>query len=128
MKNKYPLPWIDDLFDQLQGAQCFSKVDLHLRYHQLRIRQEDIPKITFRTHYYQYEFLVMSFGLSNALADFMDLMNQVFKPFLDLFVIVFINDILVYFESKEDHKQHLSMILQALREKQLYAKFSKCEF
>ena len=95
-KNKYPLPRIDDLFDQLQRTQCFSKIDLRSRYHQLRVKWEDISKMTFRTRYGHCEFLVMSFGLTNASAAFMDLMNRVFKPFLDLFVIIFIDDILVY--------------------------------
>jgi hypothetical protein len=101
VKNRYPLPRIDDLFDQLQGAQCFSKIDLRSGYHQLRIRNEDIPKTAFRTRYGHYEFLVLSFGLTNAPAAFMDMMNRVFRPFIDKFVIVFIDDILVYSRSKE---------------------------
>ena len=128
VRNKYPLPRIDDLFDQLQGASCFSKIDLRSGYHQLRIRHEDVPKTAFRTRYGHYEFLVMSFGLTNAPAAFMDLMNRVFKPFLDRFVIVFIDDILVYSRSEEEHVKHLRIVLQTLREHQLYAKFSKCEF
>ena len=128
IRNKYPLPRIDDLFDQLQGASCFSKIDLRSGYHQLRIRHEDVPKTAFRTRYDHYEFLVMSFGLTNAPAAFMDLMNRVFKPFLDRFVIVFIDDILVYSRSEEEHVEHLRIVLQTLREHQLYAKFSKCEF
>ena len=116
------------MFDQLQGVTCFSKIDLRLGYHQLRIKKEDIPKTAFRTRYGHYEFLVMSFGLTNAPAAFMDLMNRVFKPFLDQFVIVFIDDILVYSKSKEEHEQHLKVVLQILREHRLYAKFSKCEF
>ena len=128
IRNKYPLPRIDDLFDQLQGASCFSKIDLRSGYHQLRIRHEDVSKTSFRTRYGHYEFLVMSFGLTNAPAAFMDLMNRVFKPFLDRFVIVFIDDILVYSRSEEEHVEHLRIVLQTLREHQLYAKFSKCEF
>ena len=122
------MPRIDDLFDQLQGAKYFSKIDLRSGYHQLKIRQEDVPKTAFRTRYGHYEFLVMSFGLTNAPAAFMDLMNRVFKPFLDKFIIVFIDDILVYSRSVEEHGVHLRVALQTLREKQLYAKFSKCEF
>ena len=128
IKNKYPLPRIDDLFDQLKGAVCFSKIDLRSGYHQLKIKSEDIPKTAFRTRYGHYEFLVMSFGLTNAPAAFMDLMNRVFKEYLDKFVIVFIDDILIYSKSKEEHAQHLRIVLQRLKEKQLYAKFSKCEF
>lgn len=128
VRNKYPLPRIDDLYDQLQGVQCFSKIDLRSGYHQLKIRGEDVPKTTFRTRYGHYEFLVMSFGLTNAPAAFMDLMNRVFKQFLDKFVIVFIDDILVYSKSPNDHEQHLRIVLQRMREEQLYAKFSKCEF
>ncbi|XP_050238193.1 uncharacterized protein LOC126687680 [Mercurialis annua] len=128
IKNRYPLPRIDDLFDQLQGAKCFSKIDLRSGYHQLRIRDVDVPKTAFRTRYGHFEFLVMSFGLTNAPAAFMDMMNRVFKPFLDQFVIVFIDDILIYSRSEEEHAFHLRTILQTLREHQLYAKFSKCEF
>ena len=119
VKNKYPLPRIDDLFDQLQGAQYFSKIDLRSGYHQLRIRDSDIPKTAFRTRYGHYEFLVLSFGLTNAPAAFMDLINRVFKPFLDQFVIVFIDDILVYSPTTEEHERHLRIILQTLREHQL---------
>ena len=128
IKNKYPLPRIDDLFDQLQGASVFSKIDLRSGYHQLKIKEADIPKTAFRTHYGHYEFLVMPFGLTNAPAVFMDLMNRVFRPYLDKFVIVFIDDILVYSSSSDDHEKHLKIVLQTIRDKQLYAKLSKCEF
>ncbi|MCF8701904.1 hypothetical protein L3054_11000 [Corynebacterium sp. MC-10] len=128
IKNKYPLPRIDDLFDQLQGARCFSKIDLRSGYHQVRVREADVPKTAFRTRYGHYEFRVMSFGLTNAPAVFMDLMNRVFRPFLDAFVIVFIDDILVYSRSEEEHAGHLRTVLDTLRQQQLYAKLSKCEF
>ncbi|XP_019248650.1 PREDICTED: uncharacterized protein LOC109227912, partial [Nicotiana attenuata] len=126
IKNKYPLPRIDDLFDQLQGARVFSKIDLRSGYHQLKIRDSDVPKTAFRTRYGHYEFLVMSFGLTNAPAAFMDLMNRVFRPYIDSFVIVFIDDILIYSRRLGEHEQHLRVVLQTLREQQLYAKFSKC--
>lgn len=116
IKNKYPLPRIDDLFDQLQGAQCFSKIDLRSDYQKLKIKEEDISKTTFWTRYDHYEFLVMSFGLTNAPAAFINLMNHVFKSYLDKFVIVFIDDILVYSKNPEEHARHLSTILQMLRE------------
>ena len=128
IKNKYPLPRIDDLFDQLQAAKVFSKIDLRSGYHQLRIRDEDIPKTAFRTRYGHYEFLVMPFGLTNAPAAFMDLMNRVFRPYIDEFVVVFIDDVLIYSPSMEKHKEHLRSILETLRTHKLYAKFSKCEF
>ena len=112
VRNKYPLPRIDDLFDQLQGACVFSKIDIWSGYHQLRVRSEDIPKTAFRTSYGHYEFLVMSFGLTNAPTAFMALiMNRVFKPYLDQFFVVFIDDILVYSKSKEEHECHLSIVL-----------------
>ena len=128
IRNQYPLPIIDDLFDQLQGARVFSKIDLRSGYHQVRIRSEDVPKTAFRTRYGHYEFLVMQFGLTNAPAAFMDLMNRIFHPYLDQFVIVFIDDILIYLGSKEDHEEHLRVVLHILRENQLYTKFSKCQF
>ena len=117
IKNKYPLPRVDDLFDQLQGARVFSKIDLRSGYHQLRIANADVPKTAFRTRYGHYEFLVMPFGLTNAPAVFMALMNQVFQPYLDKFVIVFIDDILVYSGDEEEHANHLRLVLQTLREK-----------
>ncbi|KAJ9544459.1 hypothetical protein OSB04_024166 [Centaurea solstitialis] len=128
IKNRYPLPRIDDLFDQRQGATYFSKIDLRSGYHQMRVREEDIAKTTFRTRYGHYEFLVMPFGLTNAPAVFMDLMNRVCRLYLDKFVIVFIDDILIYSQSKEDHEHHLRLILELLKAEKLYAKFSKCEF
>ncbi|XP_050935678.1 uncharacterized protein LOC107991992 [Cucumis melo] len=128
IKNRYPLPRIDDLFDQLQGATIFSKIDLRSGYHQLRIRDSDIPKTVFRSRYGHYEFIVMSFGLTNALVVFMDLMNKVFKDFLNTFVIVFIDDILVYSKTEAEHEEHLHQVLETLRANKLYAKFSKCEF
>ena len=128
IRNKYPLPRIDDCFDQLQVASYFSKIDLWFGYHQLKVRKEDIPKIAFWTHYGHYEVLVMFFGLTNAPVAFMDLMNRVFTAFLDRFVIVFIDDILVYSKSREEHEHHLRIVLQTLRDHKLYAKFSKCEF
>ncbi|GJR22006.1 putative reverse transcriptase domain-containing protein [Tanacetum coccineum] len=128
VKNRYPLPRIDDLFDQLQGSSVYSKIDLRSGYHQLRVRNEDIPKTAFRTRYGHYEFQVMPFGLTNAPAVFMDLMNRVCKPYLDKFVIVFIDDILIYSKTKEEHDAHLRLILGLLKEKKLYAKFSKCDF
>ncbi|GKC04122.1 putative reverse transcriptase domain-containing protein, partial [Tanacetum coccineum] len=128
IRNRYPLPRIDDLFDQLQGAKYFSKIDLRSGYHQLRVREQDISKTAFRTRYGHYKFLVMPFGLTNAPAVFMDLMNRIFQEYLDKFVIVFIDDILVYSKSEEEHERHLRIVLEILRQKKLYAKFSKCEF
>jgi hypothetical protein len=128
IKNKYPLPRIDVLFDQLVRAKVFSKIDLRFGYHQIKIRASDIPKTAFSTRYGLYEFLVMSFGLTNALAYFMYLMNSVFMPELDKFVVVFIDDILVYSKNEEEHAGHLHVVLQCLREHRLYAKLSKCDF
>lgn len=128
IKNRYPLPWIDDMFDQPDGASYFSKIELWLGYHQLRVCEEDIPKTTFRMRYGHYEFLVIPFGLTNAPAVFMDLMNRVYRPYLDKFVIVFIDDKLIYSRSKKDHEQHLNIIPELHKGQKLYTKFSKCEF
>ncbi|GJS02100.1 putative reverse transcriptase domain-containing protein [Tanacetum coccineum] len=121
VKNRYPLPRIDDLFDQLQGSSVYSKIDLRSGYHQLRVRNEDIPKTAFRTRYGHYEFQVMPFGLTNAPAVFMDLMNRVCRPYLDKFVIVFIDDILIYSKTKEEHDVHLRLILELLKKEEFYA-------
>jgi hypothetical protein len=128
IKNKYPLPRIDDLFDQLQGAKYFSKIDLRSGYHQLRIKEAYIQKTAFVTRYGQYEFTVMPFGLTNAPAFFMNLMNKVFMEELDKFVVVFIDNILIYSKSREDHEHHLRIVLERLIAHQLYAKLSKFEF
>ena len=128
VKNRYPLPRIDDLLDQLQGAVVFSKIDLRSGYHQLRVKPEDVQKTAFKTRYGHYEFVVMPFGLTNAPAAFMELMNRVFIDYLDRFVVVFIDDILVYSRSREEQEEHLRIVLETLREHQLYGKYSKCEF
>nr|GFB39726.1 putative reverse transcriptase domain-containing protein [Tanacetum cinerariifolium] len=128
VKNRYPLPRFDDLFDQLQGSSVYSKIDMRSGYHQLRVREEVIKRTAFRTCYGHYEFQVMPFGLVNAPAVFMDLMNQVCKPYLDKFVIIFIDDILIYSKDEKEHEEHLKAILELLKEEELYAKFSKCEF
>ena len=128
IKNRYPLPRIDDLFDQLRGARVYSKIDLCTDYHQLKVRETDIPKTAFRMRYGHFEFIVMPFGLTNAPATFMDLMHRVFQPYQDQFVVVFVDDILIYSQSEEEHEDHLRIVLHALREHQLYAKLSKCEF
>ena len=128
VRNRYPLPLIDDLFDQLQGACVFSKIDLRSGYHQLRVRGEDVPKTAFRTRYGHYEFLIIPFGLTNAPTAFINLMNRVFNPYLDQFMVVFIDDILVYSKSRKEHERHLSIVLQTLKDKRLYAKLKKCEF
>ena len=127
IKNNYPLPRIDDPFDQLQCATYFSKIDLTSCYHQLKIRECDNPKTTFRTKYGHYKFLVMSFRLTNAPTTFMDLMSRVFKPYLDMFVIIFIDDILIYSRKEDDHASYLRIVLLICKYKDLYAKFSKCE-
>ncbi|GJW97344.1 putative reverse transcriptase domain-containing protein [Tanacetum coccineum] len=128
IKNRYPLPRIDDLFDQLQGSQLFSKIDLRSGYHQLRVHKDDIPKTAFRTYYGHFEFTAMPFGLTNTPAIFMDLMNRVCRTYLDKFVIVFIDDILIYYKTQEEHVEHLSLVLELLKKEKLYAKFSKCKF
>nr|GFB61975.1 reverse transcriptase [Tanacetum cinerariifolium] len=128
VKNRYPLPRIKDLFDQLQVSSVYSKIDLRSGYHQLRVREEDIPKTASRTRYGHYEFQVMPFGLTNAPAVFMDLMNRVCKPYLDKFVVVFIDYILICSKDEKEHEEQLKAILELLKKEELYAKFSKCEF
>ena len=128
VRNKYPLPRIEDLFDQLKGAGVFSKIDLRSGYYQLRVKEVDVSKTAFRTRYGHYEFFVMPFELTNAPIAFMDLMNRVFRPYVDQFVVVFIDDILVYSKDAQEHEQHLKIVLQKLREKKLYAKLNKCDF
>ena len=116
------------MFDQLRGVRVYSKIDLHTGYHQLRVMDTDIPKTTFRTHYGHFEFTVTPFGLTNAPAAFMDLMHRIFQPYLDHFIVVFVDDILIYSQSEMEHEYHLSIVLQLLRDHRLYAKLSKCEF
>jgi hypothetical protein len=128
IKNKYPLPRIEDLFDQIKGASVFSKIDLRSGYHQLKIWESDIPKTAFRTRYGLYEYTVMSFELTNAPAYFMYLLNKVFMEYLDKFVIVFIDSILIFSKTEEEHEKHLRLVLEKLRSIQLYVKFNKCEF
>ena len=128
IKNRYSLPKIDDLFDQLRGARVYSKIDLRTGYHQLRVREIDIPKTAFRTRYGHFEFTVMLFGLTNAPTAFKDLMQRIFQPYLDQFVVVFVDDILIYSQSEWEHEYHLRIVLQLLRDHQLYAKINKCEF
>ena len=128
VKNLYPLSRIDDLFDQLRGARVYSKIDLCTGYHQLRVRETDIPKTALRTRYGHFEFIVMPFGLTNVPVAFMDLMHRVFQPYLDQFFMVFVDDILIYSQSEWEHEDHLRIILQWLRDHHLYTKFSKCEF
>jgi hypothetical protein len=128
IKNKYPLPRIKDLFDQMKGASIFSKIDLRSGYHQLKIWDSDIPKTAFCTQYGLYEYTVMSFGLTTAPAYFMYVMNKVFMEYLDRFVVVFIDDILIFSKTMEEHEENRILVLEKLRSNQLYAKFSKCEF
>nr|GEU61176.1 putative reverse transcriptase domain-containing protein [Tanacetum cinerariifolium] len=128
IKNRYPLPRIDDLFNRLQGSSVYSKINLRSGYHQLRVRDEDIPKNAFKTRYGHYAFQVMPFGLTNASAVFKDLMNRVYKPYLDKFIIVFIDDILIFSPNKEEHANHMRIILELLKKEKLYTKFSKCDF
>jgi len=128
IKNKYPLPHIDALFDQLKGAKVFSKIHLQSGYHQLRIKEEDIEKTAFSTRYGHYEYVVMSFGLTNAPAVFIEAMNRMLHPYLDVFVVVFIDDILIYSKTEEEHEVHLSLVLDKVREYKYYAKLKKCAF
>ena len=128
VKNKYLLPRIEDVFYQLKGASVFSKIDLRSGYYQLQVRDVDASKTSFRTRYGYYEFLVMPIGWTNAPVAFMDLMNRVFHPYLDQFVVVFIDDSLVYSKDAQEHEQHLKIVLQILREKRLFSKLSKCDF
>jgi hypothetical protein len=128
VKNKYPLLQIEDLFGQMKGASVFSKIDLRSGYHQLKVQESDIRKTTFCTQYGLYEYTVMSFGLANVSAYFMYLMNKVFMEYLDKFVVVFINDILIFSKMEEEHERHLRLVLEKLRSNKLYGKFSKCEF
>lgn len=127
VKNSYPLPRVDELFDRLQGAKVFSKIDLRSGYHQIRIAPEDVPKTAFRTRYGHFEFLVLPFGLTNAPATFMPLMHQIFRPLLDRFVLVFLDDILIYSKNMQQHEQHVREVLALLRQHKLFAKESKCE-
>jgi hypothetical protein len=128
VKNRYPMPRIDDLFDQMKGAVVFSKIDLRSGYHQLRIKEGDIPKTAFRTRFGHYEFVVVPFGLTNAPTVFMSLMNDVFRKYLDHFVQIFLDDILIYSKNEREHEEHLRIVLSCLRENKLYGKLSKCSF
>lgn len=128
INNRYPLPRIDELFDQFWGIKVLFKIDLRFNYYQLKVKEADVPKTTFRTWYGHYKFLVMPFGPTNAPTTFMDIMNQVFQSYLNQFVVIFIDEILIYSKFREDHDEHLTVVLQILRQKQLYAKLSKCEF
>jgi len=128
IKNKYPLPRIDDLLDQLKGVGVFSKIDLRSRYHQILVKPDDVQKMAFRSRYGHFEYVVMSFGVTNAPAIFMDYMNRIFQPWLDKFFVVFIDNILIYLKTREEHGDHLRVVLKILRDHQLYGKLSKCEF
>ena len=128
VKNKYPLPRIDELFDRLQGAKYFSKIDLRSGYWQIKVWSEDVPKTAFRTRYGSFEWLVLPMGLTNAPATFMHLMNQIFRAYLDKFVIVFLDDVLIYSRTLAEHRKHVRQVLDVLRQHQLYCKESKCEF
>ena len=128
IKNKYPFPRIDDMIDQLHGASVFFKIDLRSGYHQILVKAKDVQKITFRSRYRHYEYVIMPFDVTNAPALFMDYMNKIFRSFLDKFVVVFIDDILIYFKTYEEHVEHLRLVLGILKEKQLYAKLPKCDF
>ena len=128
IKNRYPLPRIDDLMDQLVGARMFSKIDLRSGYHQIKVKDKDMQKTAFRTQYGHYEYKVMPFGVTNAPGVFMEYMNIIFHEYLDQFVVVFIDDILIYSKTKAEHAEHLKIVLQVPKEKKLYAKLSKCEF
>ena len=128
VKNRFPMPRIDELFDMLRGAVCFSKIDLRTGYHWLAVREEDIHKTAFVSHCGHHEFTIMPFGLTNAPAVFMDMKSGVFRPYLNKFVVVFVDDILIYSASRDEHAEHLKIALQLLRDNRLYAKLSKCEF
>ena len=128
IKNRYPLPRIDDLMDQLVGARIFSKIDLRSGYHQIKVKDEDMQKTAFRTRYGHYEYKVMPFGVTNAPGVFMEYMNRIFHEYLDQFVVVFIDDILIYSKTEAEHAEHLKIVLQVLKEKKLYAKLSYPHF
>jgi len=128
IKNRYPLPRIDDLLDQLRGASVFSKIDLRSGYHQILVKPEDVQKTAFKSRYEHYEYVVMPFRVTNSLAVFMDYMNRIFRPYLDKFVVVFIDDILINSKNRKEHADHLRVVLAILREHQLYGKLSKCKF